>query len=128
MQKESVRGLIWVEDCIFTRKEQAKTEGFSYAWHDEKLHCDLYSKTLDDEGHKHSFVRVIDIEKEISLCFKFMGLVPEDVLFREIKFRCSDLVVEDIWLNIKACVQYVLLNGLQALLDEDDDCNIWDLS
>lgn len=46
-------------------------------------------------------------------------------LFREIYFRCSDLEVDDISVNIIACLDYVKEHGLDALINEMDDCNIW---
>ena len=47
-------------------------------------------------------------------------------LFKEIYFRCSDLEKDDITENIVACLDYVKHNGLTALINEMDDCNIWD--
>lgn len=46
-------------------------------------------------------------------------------LFREIYFRCSDLEKEDITENIVACLDYVKDKGLDALVNEMDDCKIW---
>ena len=59
------------------------------------------------------------------LC-KENGVEYSEELFREIYFRCSDLEKEDITENIVACLDYVKDKGLDALIDEMDDCEIWD--
>lgn len=46
-------------------------------------------------------------------------------LFHEVYFRCSDLEVDDISVNIVACLDYIKDKGLDALINEMDDCNIW---
>ncbi len=58
------------------------------------------------------------------LC-KENGVEYSEELFREIYFRCSDLEVEDISVNIVACLDYVKDKGLDALINEMDDLNIW---
>lgn len=47
-------------------------------------------------------------------------------LFKEIHFRCSDLEVDDISINIVACLDYIKDKGLDALINEMDDCEIWE--
>lgn len=60
-----------------------------------------------------------------ALC-KENGVEYSERLFREIHFRCSDLEKEDITENIVACLDYVKDKGLDALINEMDDCEIWD--
>lgn len=59
------------------------------------------------------------------LC-KENGVEYSEELFREIYFRCSDLEKEDITENIVACLDYVKDKGLDALINEMDDCEIWE--
>ncbi len=127
MQIQTERGLISVEEEILTSSDQAYLAGYSYAWHDDKCHCDLYNKCLDYEGHYHTFIRVINLSQEIRRCLIDMGLIASEELEKEIHFRCSELEVEDIWKNIRACVQYSTIYGFKALKNEMDDCKIWDL-
>lgn len=47
-------------------------------------------------------------------------------LFREVHFRCSDLEKEDITENIVACLDYIKDKGLDALINEMDDGEIWE--
>jgi len=53
------------------------------------------------------------------------GVEYSEKLFREIHFRCSDLEKDDVTENILACLDYIKDNGLDALINEMDDCNIW---
>ena len=63
MQIQTERGLVAIDETITVHSaEEARLAGFSYAWHSDKLHCDLYSKSLDDEGHLHVFIRLVDLE------------------------------------------------------------------
>ena len=66
MQIQTERGLIAIDETITVHNaEEARLAGFSYAWHSDTLHCDLYSKCLDDEGHRHVFIRLVNLDKEI---------------------------------------------------------------
>ena len=58
------------------------------------------------------------------LC-KENGVEYSEKLFREIYFRCSDLEKDDVSENIVACLNYIKDHGLDALINEMDDCNIW---
>ena len=58
------------------------------------------------------------------LC-KENGVEYSEELFREIYFKCSDLEKEDITENIVACLDYVKDKGLDALINEMDDCEMW---
>ena len=53
------------------------------------------------------------------------GLIATEELENEIFFRCESLETDNIEANILACIMYSLCYGFQALLDEEDDCNIW---
>lgn len=56
------------------------------------------------------------------------GLIATEDLENEIFFRCESLeteTFEGLEANIWACIMYALVNGYQALVDEEDDCNIW---
>ena len=53
------------------------------------------------------------------------GLVAAEDMENEIFFRCESLETDNIEANIWACIMYSLVNGFQALVDEEDDCNIW---
>ena len=54
MQKDTERGLISVE-AEYVSAFKAKADGFSFAFHSKKLGGDVWDKTLDDEGKRHSF-------------------------------------------------------------------------
>ncbi len=54
-QYDTERGLVYVAR-IYNKAEDARNDGYSYAFHSSKLNKDLYSKTLDDRGLIHEFV------------------------------------------------------------------------
>lgn len=56
-QIETERGLVYVVREYLTADE-AKNNGYTYAFSSYKLNCDLYSKCLDDRGLYHEFVTV----------------------------------------------------------------------
>lgn len=58
------------------------------------------------------------------LC-KENGVEYSEKLFHEIYFRCSDLEKDDVSENIVACLDYIKDKGLDALINEMDDCAIW---
>ncbi len=53
------------------------------------------------------------------------GLIATEEMENEILFRCDSIEGADIASNIWACVMYALVNGFDALKNEEDDCNIW---
>ena len=53
-QVQTERGLLYVE-AEYQSKERARMDGYDFAFHSSKLGADLYSKSLDDRGLKHSF-------------------------------------------------------------------------
>ncbi len=61
------RGMISVDALAFTKK-QAEADGYSYAFHSDELNLDVYGKSLDPQGHEHSFKLLVDrniTEKEL---------------------------------------------------------------
>lgn len=53
------------------------------------------------------------------------GLIATEDMENEIFFRCNGIEDDDVKENIWACIMYALVNGFQALVDEEDDGNIW---
>ncbi len=58
MQIETERGILNVE-AEYQSVEDAKKDGYGYAFYSTKLGRDLYSKCLDDRGLKHSFAIIV---------------------------------------------------------------------
>lgn len=56
-QVHTERGDIYVERT-FRSKEEASAEGYYYSFRSSELGKDLFSKTLDDRGLRHSFAIV----------------------------------------------------------------------
>ncbi len=56
-QLQTERGLVCVE-ATFKTKEEAKADGYAYAFHSSLLNKDLFSKCLDDNGYYHSFALI----------------------------------------------------------------------
>lgn len=54
MQMKTERGLIWVS-AAYDSVDEAKENGYGYAFYSTELNCDVYSKCLDERGYKHSF-------------------------------------------------------------------------
>ena len=54
MQVKTERGLIWLED-EYNSVDEAKENGYDYAFYSTELRCDVCSKCLDEKGYKHSF-------------------------------------------------------------------------
>ncbi len=53
-QVQTERGIVNIE-AAYQSEERAQMDGYSFAFHSDMLKRDLYSKCLDDEGHRHSF-------------------------------------------------------------------------
>ena len=53
------------------------------------------------------------------------GLIAMEDLEKEIHFRCSGLEADSIEENVWACIMYALVNGFEALKNEEDDGKIW---
>ncbi len=56
-QTQTERGLILIEGA-YQSSERAKMDGYDFAFHSNMLGVDLYSKSLDDRGLRHSFVYI----------------------------------------------------------------------
>ena len=67
-----------------------------------------------------------DLYIKIRLIAYNSGFEIGNTLADEIHFRCSNLEVDDIENNIKACMKYAIDNGCDALINEVDNENIWD--
>ena len=61
MQVETERGIVNIK-AEYQSVEDAKKDGYGYAFYSTKLGRDLYSKCLDDGGFRHSFA-TIDIKE-----------------------------------------------------------------
>ena len=66
MQKDTERGLISVE-AEYVSAFKAKADGFSFAFHSKKLGGDVWDKTLDDEGKRHSFCFRVEFYSKLQL-------------------------------------------------------------
>ncbi len=78
---------------------------------------DELKKLILDEWIRFTFGEGITAEE--------IDNIPQDLL-DEIAFRCDSLEVEDITVNIRACLAYAKDKGNRALMKEEDDCNIWE--
>lgn len=69
-----------------------------------------------------------ELYKKIDDIAYFMGIGLSNDLRDEIHFRCNfePEPIENIEDNIKACLRYVIDNGQDALINEEDDGNIWE--
>lgn len=72
--------------------------------------------------------KIDNLYKKIDDECYFMGITLDNDLRDEIHFRCNfePTDVENVEDNIKACIRYVIDNGRDALINEEDDGNIWD--
>ncbi len=57
MQKQTERGIISVS-AEYKSGMEAESNGYTYAFTSHDLGCDVYSKRLDDVGHRHDFALV----------------------------------------------------------------------
>ncbi len=57
MQIQTERGIISVE-AEYQSVEKAKMDGYNYAFTSKELGRDVYSKSLDDRGLRHSFALI----------------------------------------------------------------------
>lgn len=86
---------------------------------DDYLAClDLNNGTLSEDEKEL-------VHKIRKVCIKH-GLIATEDMENEIFFRCEGLEANNIEDNIMACIMYALVNGFNALLEEDDDGNIWE--
>ena len=53
-QVQTERGIVSIE-AAYQSEERAMMDGYAFAFHSEKLGCDLWSKCLDDRGLHHTF-------------------------------------------------------------------------
>ena len=67
-----------------------------------------------------------DLYRNIYIIATTSGILIPQALADEIHYRCNDLEVDNIENNIKACLIYAIDNGCEALINEDDDGNIWE--
>ena len=101
----------------------------------------LYKKACDQDTYTESVSRK-DIEAvlfkadepksatveqidEVYKDGKYNFELTNDV-YDEIMFRCDSLEVDDIRINIKACLDYINQNGFRTFVKEDDDGIIWE--
>ena len=56
-QVQTERGLVLIE-ATYQSAERAEMDGYTFAFHSEKLGCDLYSICHDDRGLHHSFAAI----------------------------------------------------------------------
>ena len=56
-QIQPERGLVLIEGA-YQSEERAQMDGYNFAFHSDMLGVDLYSKCLDNEGLKHTFVYI----------------------------------------------------------------------
>ncbi len=56
-QVETERGLLLIE-AAYQSEERAAMDGYCFAFHSQKLGCDLWSKCLDDRGLYHTFAMI----------------------------------------------------------------------
>lgn len=61
MQVHTERGLIWVE-AEYQSEEEAKMDGYDYAFYSKELDKKVYSKCLDDRGLRHTFALIVGYE------------------------------------------------------------------
>lgn len=54
MQMHTERGLIWVE-AAYQSAERCEMDGYTYSFHSNELNADVYSKVLDELGHRRTF-------------------------------------------------------------------------
>ena len=57
MQVKTERGIIYIE-ASYQSEEKAQIDGYSFAFHSEKLGKDVWSKCLDDKGLRHTFATI----------------------------------------------------------------------
>ena len=58
MQTYTERGFLWIEE-VFSSREKAKENGYVYAFYSTHLKCDLYTKAMDEMGHRRVFAKIV---------------------------------------------------------------------
>ena len=114
-------------DAVFYTEAETERYCNSHAgWQkvgDEWIENELRWEEVDEDIWLLHLIRHVLIE---------FGLIATEELEKEIMFRCSDFEINDTFTtldlmgNIKACVMFTLINGFQALKDEEDDGVIWE--